>query len=69
MKTIDEIQEAVKKVLGGMTAEQVAEAFLDYHGWQLIDEGFAKHLVDEGYCDEADVGIEEDEDEEGEENE
>ena len=69
MKTIDEIQEAVKKVLGGMTAEQVAEAFLDYHGWQLIDEGFAKHLVDEGYCYEADVGIEEDEDEEGKENE
>ena len=69
MKTIDEIQKAVKKVLDGMTAEQVAEAFLDYHGWPLIDEGFAKHLVDEGYCDEADVGIEENEDEEGEENE
>lgn len=64
MKTIDEIQEAVKKVLYGMTAEQVAGAFLNYHGWQLIDEGFAKHLVDEGYCDEADVGIEENEDEE-----
>ena len=48
MKTIDEIQKAVKKVLDGMTAEQVAGAFLDYHGWQLIDEGFAKHLVDEG---------------------
>ena len=64
MKTIDEIQKAVKKLLDGMTAEQVAGAFLDYHGWQLIDEGFAKHLVDEGYCDEADVGIEENEDEE-----
>ena len=69
MKTIDEIQKTVKKVLDGMTAEQVAGAFLDYHGWQLIDAGFAKNLVDEGYCDEADVGIEEDEDEEGKENE
>ena len=29
MKTIDEIQKAVKKVLEGMTGEKVAGAFVD----------------------------------------
>ena len=63
-KTTDEIQNLVYAQLKDMNVDEVIYAFLNYHGWQLIDEGFAKHLVDEGYCDEADVGIEEDEDEE-----
>ena len=41
-----------------MSVKDAVGCFLDYHGWQLITKSFAEHLVDEGYCDASDVGIE-----------
>ena len=41
-----------------MSGEDVARCLTDYHGNQLLDEGFAQHLVEEGFCDPADVGLE-----------
>ena len=50
-----------------MSGEDVARAFTNYHGNQLLDEGFAEFLVDEGYCDPEAVGLEEYYDDEEEE--
>lgn len=58
--TNDEIQELVCAQLKNMNVDAVIGAFLDYHGWQLIDKGFAKHLVDEGLCSPEDVGLDDD---------
>ena len=69
-KTTDEIQNLVYAQLKDMNVDEVIYAFLDYHGWQLIDKGFAQHLVDEGLCSPEDVGLDEDdEDEEEDEDE
>lgn len=62
-KTTDEIQNLVYAQLKDMNVDAVIGAFLDYHGWQLIDEGFARHLVDEGLCSPEDVGLDDDDDE------
>ena len=69
MDTLDDIQKKVDDQLMQMSVEDVVGCFLDYHGWQLITKSFVEHLVDEGYCDASDVGIEdahEDDDAEGE---
>ena len=66
MNTLDDIQEKVYDQLMQMSVEDVVGCFLDYHGWQLITKSFAEHLVNEGYCDASDVGIEDThEDEDG----
>lgn len=54
---MNEMQRKVLAVLANMSGEAVANTFTDYHGLQLIDEGFARHLVEEGICGYADVGI------------
>ena len=54
---MNEMQRKVWAVLANMSGEAVANAITDYHGLQLVDEGFARHLVEEGICGYADVGI------------
>ena len=55
-------------VLDGLDGAQVRQLFTDYHGCQLLTEGFAKHLVEEGVATEEDLGLPcEDEDENEEE--
>ena len=54
--------EAIENALCELTGEQVYILFTQYHGLQLLDNGFYKHLVEEGI-------LLEDEDEEEEEEE
>lgn len=57
-------QNQIWDILCEMSGEEVARAFTNYRGNQLLDEGFAEFLVDEGYCDPEAVGLEDDYDEE-----
>jgi hypothetical protein len=43
-------QERVYDVLCDLTGEQAANAFLNYCGTQLLDDGFHDFMVDEGYA-------------------
>lgn len=64
---MDTLQRNIWDLLTSMTGEDVARAFTNYRGNQILDEGFAEFLVDEGYCTAYDLGLEdEDEDEEDE---
>lgn len=56
---MSELQRKVWAVLSRMSGEAVANVLTDYHGLQLIDEGFARHLVEEGVCGYGDVGLDE----------
>ncbi len=38
--------------LCNLDGEQVARLFTDYHGLQLLDDGFYEHMVEEGHLDE-----------------
>lgn len=60
----DKIQEACWEALTSqMSAEEVAQAFTDYHGNQLLDEGFYRHLVEEGYTSDYARLLDDDDDE------
>ena len=39
-------------VLSELGGEEVLRVLTDWHGLQLLDEGFHGHLVDEGYIEE-----------------
>ena len=54
---MSELQRKVLELLSLMSGEAVAKVVTDYHGLQLIDEGFARHLVEEGVCGYDDVGL------------
>ena len=41
-------QEQIWDTLCELDGETVARLFLDYHGMQILDEGFREHLQDEG---------------------
>ena len=69
MKTTTDLQDAMWDILCGMSGEDVARAMTDYHGNRLLSEGFAEFLVDEGYCDAEDLGLEDNENEEDEDEE
>ena len=56
---LDELQERIYEALIECDSEEVVNYFIQYHGTQLLDEGFKEHLILEGV-------IEEDEDEEEE---
>ena len=58
---MDERQKKMGDVLAGLDGETVARLFTDWHGTQLLDDGFFGLLVDEGYIDEAKVAAVEDE--------
>lgn len=48
---MDRIQCAIWNALCMMSGEDVAKVMTDYHGNQLLDEGFYEHMVNEGYMD------------------
>ena len=47
-------QEKMYDVLVELTTEQAIGALLDWHGDQLLDDGFMQHLINEGYTDDDD---------------
>lgn len=44
-----DLQEKIWDCLASLSAEDVVQAFTNYHGTQLLDSGFASFLSDEGY--------------------
>lgn len=63
MKTTTDLQDAMWDILCAMSGEDVMRAMTNYHGNQLLSEGFAEFLVDEEYCYADDLGLEEDNEE------
>ena len=53
-KRINEIE----NILSELTGEQVCRLFTQYHGLQLLDDGFMQHLIDEGFTEDEDEGEE-----------
>ena len=47
-------QEKMYDVLLELTTEQAIGALLNWHGTQLLDDGFMQHLIDEGYMEDED---------------
>jgi hypothetical protein len=45
-------QEVMWDLLCTLTGEQVARVLTNYHGMQLLDVGFWKYLIAEGYLEE-----------------
>jgi hypothetical protein len=62
---MDEKQTKMYNALKDMGSEEMLDTILDYHGLQLLSEGFLEHLIDEGILD----GPDDDEDEDEEEDE
>jgi hypothetical protein len=58
-----EQQERMWDVLVSLDSETLLRAFIDYHGMQLLDDGFAEFLTDEGFM-EPEEEPEDDDDEE-----
>lgn len=46
-----QIQRRIFAALSRLGGEEVARLLTDYHGTQLLDEGFGEFLVDEGAAD------------------
>lgn len=65
---MDDLQNKIWDVLSELDTETVLQLFTNYHGTQLLDEGFAEFLSDEGYM-EYDTDEEDDSDNEEEEDE
>ena len=57
---LDELQERIYEALIECDSEEIVNYFIQYHGTQLLTDGFKEHLISEGV-------MEEDEDEEEEE--
>lgn len=49
------IQRRIYAALTRLGGEEVARLLTDYHGAQLLDEGFGEFLVDEGAADRDDI--------------
>lgn len=62
----EEQQVRIYDILCDLPSEKVLRLMLDYHGWQLIDDGFREHLIDEGVLEDEDEEDEEDESEDEE---
>jgi len=45
---IEEKRNLAREALIEHTSERVLEILTDYHGMQILSEGFIEHLVDEG---------------------
>lgn len=54
-------QDLIWELLCDLDGETVARLLTDWHGMQLLDDGFYGFLIDEGYLDEPEA--------EGDENE
>lgn len=50
-----QIQRRVYGILTRLSGEKVAQLLTDYHGTQLLDEGFGDFLVEEGVADRDDI--------------
>lgn len=50
-----QIQRRIYAILTRLSGEKVAQLLMDYHGNQLLDEGFGDFLVDEGVADRGDI--------------
>ena len=50
-----QIQRRIFATLSRLGGEEVARLLTDYHGNQLLDEGFGEFLVDEGAADRDDI--------------
>ena len=50
-----QLQSRIYAILTRLSGEKVAQLMLDYHGNQLLDEGFGDFLVDEGVADRDDI--------------
>lgn len=50
---MDDKQLKMYNALKDMGAEELLDTILDYHGTQLLDDGFMSHLIDEGIVEEA----------------
>ena len=61
---MNELQGRIWDVLCNMSGEDVARAFTNFYGNQLLTDEFAEHLVDEGYATEYELGINEEDEEE-----
>lgn len=55
---MNELQGRIWDVLCNMSGEDVARAFTSWKGNQILDDEFAEHLIDEGYCEEYELGLE-----------
>lgn len=53
---MDRVQHHVWNKLCEMSGEEVARALTNYHGDQLLDEGFYRYLLDDGYIED-DLGL------------
>lgn len=49
---MSEKQQEMWDLLCGLDAEKAVGLLTDWHGLQLLDDGFYGHLIDEGYIDE-----------------
>ena len=50
-----QIQSRIYAVLTRLGGEEVAQLMLDYHGAQLLDDGFGDFLVQEGVAGRGDI--------------
>lgn len=50
-----QIQRRIFATLSRLGGEEVARLLTDYHGAQLLDDGFGEFLVDEGAADRDDI--------------
>jgi hypothetical protein len=46
------VQDKIWDALAELSGEDVLRYFTNYHGTQLLDDGFAEHLIDEGVLEE-----------------
>jgi hypothetical protein len=46
------VQDKIWNALAGMSGEEVLQHFTNYHGTQLLDDGFKEHLIEEGVLEE-----------------
>lgn len=58
-----ELQRKIFAILSRRGGEEVARLLTDYHGTQLLTDGFGEFLVDEGAANRSDI-FDEDENEE-----
>ena len=59
-----QIQRRIYSALARLGGEEVARLLTDYHGNQLLNEGFGDFLVDEGFAEHEDIFDYSEEDEE-----
>ena len=65
---MDELQGRIWDVLCGLDGESVARLFTNYLGAQVLTRDFAIYILDEGYSDTYELGLEDDLDDYDEED-